>query len=59
MHEHSGLGSGTQHHPLTCRVRQNDELCTGTFDMWTNGSHTWDGSMKVSRALDRNATWPW
>lgn len=45
--------------PLTCRVRQNDELCTGTFDMWTNGSHTWDGSMKVSRALDRNATWPW
>jgi hypothetical protein len=45
--------------PLTCRVKKTNELCTGTYEMWTNGRNTWPGSMKISRALDPNATWPW
>lgn len=43
---------------LTCTMEAKHELCVGTYTMKSEYTD-WPGEMKLSRALDRNATWPW
>jgi len=43
---------------LTCTMEAKHELCIGTYTMKSEFTD-WPGEMKMSRALDRNATWPW
>ena len=54
-----GWGAAERTIPLRCRVRRNDELCTGSYTLTHGDSYSSPCTMQLSRALDRSASWPW